>query len=192
MRAGMLSSGESRIPSIGSPRGVSDCADSDGKHSSTEQARGKLHKGVEGGVLQHGSDSHSGVTPAAAAIGPNGWLWHCGNPFKVRGLAYQPRLQCSTMQQLLLQNRNRVSASQRSPVQRLAHILKGCRWSALLCVLQLLTIPDTALACCAWAGGEHARLAVGSAAGWLAVVNLEGEELQQQSMVSKCCLLHGT
>jgi hypothetical protein len=49
--------------------------------------------------------------------------------------------------------------------------------------LQVLTTPDTALSCCAWAGGAHARLAVGSAAGWLAVVNMEGEELDH-AMVS--------
>jgi hypothetical protein len=34
----------------------------------------------------------------------------------------------------------------------------------------------------------HARLVVGAAAGWLAVVNMEGEELEQ-SMVSSCQLI---
>lgn len=53
--------------------------------------------------------------------------------------------------------------------------------------LQVLTTPDTPLSCCAWAGGVHARLAVGSAAGWLAVVNMEGEE-PDQAMVRD--LLH--
>jgi hypothetical protein len=49
--------------------------------------------------------------------------------------------------------------------------------------MQVLTTPDTPLSCCAWAGGAHARLVVGSAAGWLAVVNMEGEELDH-AMVS--------
>lgn len=123
----MLSSGESRIPSVESPRGIDD-------HVTLEGLKGGKTTKLDdspGGKSGTGEPQRSGYgagTPAAAAIGPHGWLWRCENPFKA------------------------------------------------------LTVPDTPLQCCAFAKGESAKLAIGTAAGWLAVVNLAGEDMEETTV----------
>lgn len=119
----MLSSGESRIPSIGSPRGMSDSG-------TLQDSNDFKHAGLLGDVggdssLNAHRNRYGSGSPAAAAIGPYGWLWKCENPVKV------------------------------------------------------LTVSDTPLQCCAFAKGTCAKLVVGTSAGWLAVVNLAGEEMEE-------------
>lgn len=121
----MLSSGESRIPSIASPRGVSDTItldDSDGNKSTLQlDISGQASKCKDDDEPQ--PNGYSCGTPAAAAIGPDGWLWRCENPVKV------------------------------------------------------LTVADTPLQCCAFAKGGGAKLVVGTSAGWLSILNLAGEDM---------------
>lgn len=122
----MLSSGESRIPSIASPRGVSDIVTLDGSDankSTTQLGDSGTCSKTSRDHLQAGG--YGSGTPAAAAIGPDGWIWRCENPVKV------------------------------------------------------LTVADTPLQCCAFGKGESAKLVVGTSAGWLAVVNLAGEDMEE-------------
>jgi hypothetical protein len=73
---GSVSSADSRAPSIlASPRGGSSDIGTDGRPSTTKPSGAQLGAGMAGGA--------AALSPAAAAIGPDGWLWHCENPFKV-------------------------------------------------------------------------------------------------------------
>jgi hypothetical protein len=82
---GSVSSAESRAPSIiASPRGGSSDIGSDGRQSLTKPS-GVVLTAAAAGLA--GAAGGAVLSPAAAAIGPDGWLWHCENPFKVNDTA---------------------------------------------------------------------------------------------------------
>lgn len=79
---GSMSSAESCAPSIvASPRGGSNDMGSDGRQSLTTPSGAPL---AAAAALAAAADA-AALSPAAAAIGPEGWLWRCENPFKVGG-----------------------------------------------------------------------------------------------------------
>jgi hypothetical protein len=79
---GSVSSAESRAPSIiASPHGGSSDMGSDGRQSLTKPSGVALTAAAAAGLA--GAAGGAALSPAAAASGPDGWLWHCENPFKV-------------------------------------------------------------------------------------------------------------
>jgi hypothetical protein len=88
------------------------------------------------------------LSPAAAAIGPDGWLWHCENPFKVNDRAADD-LQlccCAVVVKVCLGIRDWLLALLVACVWP-AHPVVSCTNVFISLALQVLTTPDTALSC---------------------------------------------